>query len=166
MRSAFVIMLLTVSAFAQQESSAPAACGSRNIQFEMKRDESQHSIVPPDPGMARVYFIQDIGRVNCIAGCSTKIGLDGKWIGANQHNSYISVSVEPGEHHMCVSLSPHFSPHAVALAHFTAEAGQVYYFRVRPFWAKDELLTLDPVDADEGKYLVSYYPLRVSHPKP
>ena len=58
------------------------------------------------------------------------------------------------------------SPHTVAFAHLTAEAGKIYYFRVRPFWGKDEVLNLDPLDSDEGKYLVTYYPLCVSHPKP
>jgi hypothetical protein len=159
-------MLLTFSAFAQQGSDTLAACGPKGTQFEMKRDESRHTLVQPDPGKAQVYFVQDIGAVNCLGSCSTRIGVDGEWVGANQHNSYFSLPVEPGDHHVCVNMAPQFSPHSVALAHFTAEAGKVYYFRVRPFWGKDQLLSLDLVDADEGKYLVTYYPLCVSHPKP
>jgi hypothetical protein len=46
-----------------------------------------------------------------------------------------------------------------------AEAGKTYYFRVRPFWGKDELLNLELLDSDEGKYLVTHHPLSVSHPK-
>jgi hypothetical protein len=37
---------------------------------------------------------------------------------------------------------------------------------MRPFWGKDELLNIDPVDGDEAKYLIADYPLSVSHPKP
>jgi hypothetical protein len=55
----------------------------------------------------------------------------------------------------------------IALAHFTAEAGKVYYFRTRAFGDKDQwLLDLDPVDSDQANYLIASYPLSVSHPKP
>ncbi len=166
MKSAVVLLLFTLSALAQQDSGALAACGAKGTQFEMKRDESQHALAAPVPGKARVYFVQDIGAVNCMGSCSTKIGIDGAWVGANQHNSYFSVSVEPGEHHLCVNKSSQFLPYTIALAHLTAEPGKVYFFRVRPFWGRDGLLSLDAVDVDEGKYLVASYPLCVSHPKP
>jgi hypothetical protein len=72
-------MLLTFSAFAQQGSGTLAACGPKGIQFEMKRDQSQRTLVQPDRGKARVYFVQDIGAVNCLGSCSTRIGVDGEW---------------------------------------------------------------------------------------
>jgi len=172
MRSAFVVMLLAVSAFAQSQSGfvAAAACGPRSANFDVKRDESQHTLAQPEPGKARVYFVQDIGVVNCLGAClTTKIGLDGSWVGADQHNSYFSVSVEPGEHHVCANRQSHFARanQMVALAHFTAEAGKVYYFRTRTFGDKYQaLLDLEPVDSDQAKYLIASYPLSVSHPKP
>lgn len=167
MRPALLVMLLAVSAFAQQESGALAACGLKGVKFDVKRDESQHTLVQPDPGKARVYFVQDVGEVKCLGSCwTTKIGLDGEWVGANQRNSYFSVSVDPGEHHVCANLAEQFSPHTVALAHFTAEAGKVYYFHMRPFWGKDQLLNIDPVDSDEAQYLIADHPLSVSHRKP
>ena len=96
MRSVPVLMLLAVSAFAQEQPGAvAAACGPKEA-FEVKLDQSQHILVQPDPGKARIYFVQDIGAVNCLGGCGTKIGLDGAWVGANKQNSYFSVSVEPG----------------------------------------------------------------------
>ncbi|MGC2448453.1 MAG: DUF2846 domain-containing protein [Candidatus Sulfotelmatobacter sp.] len=165
MRSVLAPVLLAVSAFAQEQPGAvAAACGPKEP-YEVKLDQSQHALARPETGKARVYFIQDIGVVNCLGACGTKIGLDGAWVGANKQNSYFSVSVEPGEHHVCANLSPHFSPSTVAVAHFTAEAGKVYYFRTRPFWAKDQLLNIDPVDSDEAKYLIESYPLSVSQPK-
>ncbi|MGA2588396.1 MAG: hypothetical protein ABSH32_00635 [Bryobacteraceae bacterium] len=90
-------------------------------------------------------------------------------MGGDQHNSYFSVSVEPGEHHACANRQSHFARanQMVALAHFTAEAGKVYYFRTRSFGDKSQaILDLDPVDSDQGKYLITTYPLSVSHPKP
>ncbi len=101
--------------------------------------------------------------------------MDGVWVGAVQHNSYFSVSVEPGEHHVCARPQSRLSPATsekyasvlLALAHFTAEAGKVYYFRTRSFGSQtQETFDLDPIDADQAKYLVANYPLSVSHAKP
>jgi hypothetical protein len=171
MRSALVMMLLAASAFAQNESAIiAAACGPKGATFEVKLDESQHTFAQPEPGKARVYFVQDIGEVSCLGGClTTKIGLDGAWAGANQHNSYFSVSVEPGEHHVCANQQSHFSrlSQLVAFAHFTAEEGKVYYFRTRAFGDKTQVLfEIDPIDSDQAKYLIASYPLSVSHRKP
>jgi uncharacterized protein DUF2846 len=166
MRTLLVMLALVVSALAQEQPSAvAAACGPRET-FEVKLDQSQHTVAQPDPGKARVYFVQDVGAVNCLGACGAKIGLDGAWAGANKQNSYFSVSVEPGEHHLCASTGPQFSPHTLAFAHFTAEAGKVYYFRVRPFSEKDQLLNIEPIDSDEARFLIASYPLSESHPKP
>jgi len=177
MKSVAIFMFLTLSAFAQQENgTVAAACGSKDIKYEAKLDESQHTPAPPEAGKALVYFIQDIGAVNCIGSCmTTRIGLDGMWVGANQHNSYFSVSVEPGEHHVCASPqsrllpkpSPKYAGVLLALAHFTAEPGKVYYFRVRSFGNPNQMnFDIDPIDSDQAKYLMAYYPLSISHPKP
>jgi hypothetical protein len=171
MKSALSVMLLAVSAFAQQESGAlAAACGPKTTSFNVKRDDSEHTLAQPDPGKALVYFVQDIGEVNCLGGClTTKIGLDGVWVGANQRNSYFSVSVGPGEHHLSANPQSHVGmvSRQVALVHFIAEAGKVYYFRTRGFGDSNQLLfDLDPVDSDQAKYLISSYPLSVSHAKP
>jgi hypothetical protein len=175
MRPALVVMLFltlpAASAFGQQGSGAlAAACGPKSTSFSVKVDESQHTLAQPEAGKALVYFVQDIGEVNCFGGCiTTKIGLDGAWVGAHQHNSYFSVSVEPGEHHVCANPQSHVGwiSRKVALAHFTAEAGKVYYFRTRGIMSGNQLLfDLDPVDSDQARYLISSYPLSVSHPKP
>ena len=50
-----------------------------------------------------------------------KLAVDGAWVGANHGNSYFSVSVEPGEHHVCVTLQSSLVAQRVELAHFTAE---------------------------------------------
>jgi hypothetical protein len=46
------------------------------------------------------------------------MGLDGEWVGATQRNSYFSLSVDPGEHHVCATEGGQL----FAFAHFTAEA--------------------------------------------
>ncbi len=171
MRSTLIAMFLAVSAFGQQESGAlAAACGPKGTSFDVKLDRSQHALAQPEPGKALVYFIQDFGNVNCLGSCmTTKIGLDGAWVGANQDNSYFYVSVEPGEHHVCANPQSHVGriSRIVALAHFTAEPGKVYYFRARATMGGNQILfDLDPVDSEQAKYLISSYPLSTAHPKP
>jgi hypothetical protein len=52
-------------------------------------------------------------------------------VGAYEHNAYFAVSVEPGDHHVCANLQSNHSAGVMALAHFSAEPGKVYYFRAR-----------------------------------
>ncbi len=61
---------------------------------------------------------------------TTRMGLDGAWVGVIRHDSYIFVSVAPGEHHACAATQDRKHP-GVELVDFTAEAGKVYYFLVR-----------------------------------
>ena len=162
MRIALVIMFLASSAFAQVQSAvAKAACGPDDTDFEIKLDKSKHALTQPEPGKARVYFIQDIGRVSCIGTCAkTKIGVDGTWVGAIRNNSYFSISVEPGEHHMCAD-----SGKELALLHLNAEPGKSYYFRARVFGSENQrLFDFDPLDSDQAQHLIASYPLSVSHP--
>jgi hypothetical protein len=172
MRTALALILFTIAAFAQDPaavSAAQAACGPKSVNFDVKDDNSQHTVGQPEAGKALVYVIQDIGVVSCIGGCvTTKIALDGAWLGANHHNSYFSFAVDPGEHHLCENWQSHFAfaSRLVGLAHFTAEAGKVYYFRTRAFGGKSQaFLDLDPIDSDQGRLFVASYPLSISHPK-
>ncbi len=95
-----------------------------------------------------------------------KFAIDGAWVGANHGNSYFSVSVEPGEHHVCVTLQSSLVAQRVELAHFTAEADKVYYYRTRLIMSRSvELLELNSIDSDQGKYLIASFPLSLSSPK-
>jgi hypothetical protein len=111
---------------------------------------------------ALIFFIQDIGEQHFGVAALTWIALDGAWVGANKNNSYFSVSVQPGEHHMCSILRSEWLGHPVEFAHFTAEAGKVYYFRAR---YTAGFLFIEAVDNDEARYLIDTYPQSVSQPK-
>jgi hypothetical protein len=168
-RIVVLAMLLTASAPAQ---TAPAnflaACGSVADRFNVKLDESQHTLRQPDPGKARVYFIHDAGTNFGTAYPTVKVAVDGTWVGTNRVNSYFSVSVEPGDHHMCVTLQSHlaWASQRVELAHFTATADTVYYYRTRLFLSSGiQLLELEPIDDDQAKYLIASFPLAISSPK-
>jgi hypothetical protein len=86
--------------------------------------------------------------------------MDGKWIGTNKRNSYFSIFVSPRGHHLCTALQFASLPYDVELGHFKAEAGKVYYFRTKIIWGRDaEYLSVDPVDSDQGEYLIESFPL-------
>jgi hypothetical protein len=167
MKIALIALLFALAALAQaQTAGLPAACGPKDSSFDVKLDKSQQTPAPPEPGKARVYFIQNLGPRNFIA--VINVGLDGAWVGANKDNSYFSVSVVPGGHHVCENVKSHFSVYGrlVEFADFTAEAGKVYYFRARlSFGENQPSLELEPVDSDQAKYLIASYPLSVSRPK-
>ena len=95
--------------------------------------------------------------------------MDGAWLGANHGNSYFTVSVEPGQHHVCVTSQSSLVGQRIQLAHFTAVAEKVYYYRTRLIMTRSvellELLELDPIDSDQGKYLIAFFPLSISSPK-
>lgn len=139
-------------------AAAQAACGPNNVRFDVNLDGLQHPAPPPDPDKALVYIVQEMGQEKCKGCALTKLGLDGNWVGANNGDSYFYFSTEPGEHHLCLNWQSHFGwrSKAFAMANFTAEAGRVYYFRARIFPGHlDYSFDLDPINGDQGKFLVA-----------
>lgn len=172
MKSTFMVMFLTLSAFAQDTSSRLAsACGPKDVTFTVRMDLSQ-APAEPEPGKARVAFIQDGGPWGDHQHYVMKIGLEGAWVGAYKQNSYFTVSVDPGEHHVCANVQSKSSfGLLLALAHFTAEPGKIYYFRTRFFGGMPGIesappyVDLETVDSDEAKYLMASFPqITVSQP--
>ena len=164
MRPAFVAFLFAVftSASAQNPlGPLPPACGPKDVGFKVTQDKSPHSLTPPETGKARIYFFQDAGVSGGFSTATTMFGVDGAWVGAIHGAAYFSISVTPGEHHICAA-SPYFDRAAetgvLALLHLQTEAGKTYYYRLR----LGEYVELEPVDSDEGEYVIPSYPLSVS----
>jgi hypothetical protein len=184
MKRALVVLLFVSSAFAQDAAAAAAAesaCGPQNTTFNVKFD-SGHPTPQPDAGKATVYVIEDIGQCpGCITSNSlggffnsvdhaiTKVAMDGVWMGANRGSSYIFFSADPGEHHLCMNWQSRLQvrSRAFSMANFNAQEGKVYYFRERVFpgHSGDFVFELDPVNSDEGKYLVAISPASASSPR-
>jgi len=176
MRTLFALGIIAITAFARDPSARPraAACGPAGVDFDVKDDPS-HPEEQPEPGKAFVYVIQDDGAGNCFeslwGGCvTTRVGLDGAWTGATHHNSWIAFNVDPGERHLCVTLQSRLknASQLVGLAHFEAEAGKIYYFRTRAFGragGSQVFLDLDPIDSDQGKFMVGSFRYSVSNPR-
>ncbi len=100
---------------------------------EVKLDKKGLPLIKPTQGKALVYFIHDSGGAPSIGYPTTKMGVDGAWVGANHNDSYFYISVNPGEHHVCAGLPTSLYEDRTELAHFSAEAGKVYYYRTRRF---------------------------------
>jgi hypothetical protein len=149
-------------------AAAQSACGPKDVRFDAVVDKTQHPTPQPEPDKAIVYVVQDLGQQNCWECLTAKIGMDRAWVGANEDSSYIFFFAEPGEHHLCVNWQSHFASHnkAFAMAKFTAEAGRTYYFRTRlSDWRGALYLDLDPINSDQGKYLVVSLAFSVWHTK-
>jgi hypothetical protein len=85
--------------------------------------------------------------------------------GATHGNSYLYFSVDPGVHHLCASWQRAvalFQGRKTAAAHFTAEAGQTYYFSAKNIYTRDGPtdMSLDPIDRDEGQLLAKQFASR------
>jgi hypothetical protein len=158
----FIAFLFAASGLAQNSSSV---CGRENVSFKVTLDKSHPSLPKPEPGKATVVFIQDFGGQKFGIGVhvTARIGSDGSWVGAIRDNSYSSVFLDPGERHICVDARTGLFAIPAEFAHFTAEAGKVYYFRWR--YLSIGGLLLAPVDSDEAKYQIAQFPLSISKPK-
>jgi hypothetical protein len=122
-------------------------------------------------GKALVYFVEDDSQFGSIPKPTTRAGVDGRWVGATHGNSYLFISVDPGEHHLCASWQSAVivgQGHKTVAAHFTAAAGGVYYFAVKNTWVRDlgtAGISLTPLDSDEGQLLLRTFLLSTSHQK-
>ena len=178
MKTALAVIFFAISAVAQDQSAvlaAEAACGPRSVEFRIKTENSEHPMVQPDPGKALVYVILD-QKFQAVRAVTARIGIDGVWVGANRGNSYLFFSTAPGDHHLCTDWISDFLPggRLVSLAPLVAEAGRIYYFRVRTSggpssYLKDSdrsaSIDFEPVNSDEGKLLVAQSTWSKSQPK-
>jgi hypothetical protein len=155
-------------------ATLPDACGSDKIQFDVRTAQNQPAPAPPAAGKAQIVFVEFLDKDACM-GCgtpTTRIGMDGKWVGATKGISYFAIDIAPGDHHLCAdwqSMNGKFRESKVDVAELSAEAGKVYYFRVGisstpgavygppngPVTSTANLsLDLKQIGGDEGKYRV------------
>jgi hypothetical protein len=156
-------------------SAAPGmpGCGDPSAKFEVKTS-LVHSPVQPRSGKALVFFIQNDTNFNSFPKPTTRVGIDGKWVGATHRDSFLYFFVDPGVHHLCTSWQRSviaWQGLQSAAAHFTAEAGGVYYFQIKDTFLRGEAgqmindVTLAPLDSDEGQLMANRYALATSQLK-
>lgn len=171
MRFVLVVAFLASVAFAADPSAISSACGPSDTKFDVSTEKNAHAPTIQE-GKALVYVIEQFERPgNQHAKPTTKIGLDGSWVGANRDNSYMAFPVEPGDHHLCVAWQSVFKSlsRKEGLASFSAEAGKTYYFRTRITQQGDDnpwfTFDFDPVNSDQAKSLIASSPMSTSHSK-
>lgn len=169
MKVLFALLLFAVSASATAQTADAIykqACGPKDASFDVKQVFDVEPSAAPEPGKALVYFIQKESGPYF----TTRVGLDGSWVGVIQHDSYFFVSVVPGEHHACAATQDRKHPGA-ELIHFTAEAGKTYYYLVRGIAATTSdssnfaTMVFGAADRDEALFLIASDPLSVAKPK-
>jgi hypothetical protein len=132
-----------------------AGCGPAETQFSTKAGTDPGTMVPPSAGKALVYVIEV--RSGDATGVTTRVGLDGKWVGGSSGKAYLAFEVDPGDHHVCVDWQSSVEERqrrggAVA---FRAEDGRSYYFVANVIQGNGEDLVVSQVDDAEGLWLLS-----------
>jgi hypothetical protein len=177
MRTVLAVLLfafLTLPVFAQDQAAtarAAAGCGADNVEFDVKTDRNQHPEGQAEAGKALVYVFEDEktdpGLV--IGAVTTRIGLDGQWMGANHGKSYFFFSVDPGDHSVCASWQSSLKrlSKLAAAASLTAARGSVYYFQAKVDARSHDrpAVWMEAVDPAEAKILIASASLSTSHPK-
>jgi len=149
----------------------------------VKTEKHPPAPVAPETGKAQIVFVGQVDSramgacIGCNTFTTTRVGVDGSWVGATKANSYFALDVAPGEHHLCAYWKSIQATRGknVAVTSFSAEAGQVYYFQVMikdvegavmgESSVSNWVLDLTPLSEDEGKYRVKISPLAAATPK-
>ena len=165
MKAALAVLLLSMSVSATAQTADAIykqACGPLDAKFVVEQAKGQPPAVP-EPGKALVYFIQKQSG----APFTTRVGLDGAWLGVLLNDSYIFASVTPGEHHACAATLNRKRPE-VELLNFTVEAGKTYYYLARGIGGPYAVGTMafGPADRDEARYLIASDAQSVATPAP
>jgi hypothetical protein len=101
-RALLVVVLFAWPCMAQSYVPAfdpEAACGARDVDFQVKSDYQGRHLPVVDAGKAVVYFIET-QTIDAIGNITVQLALDDARVGANQGDSYFFVTVGPGEHHL------------------------------------------------------------------
>jgi len=184
MRAALTLVALVLLALQAPAQTIPepvppsSPCGPANVKYEVKLNRTQHTLSRPEPGKALVYVIEVFQRPPGEWGTPTiRVGLNGKWMGANRGTSYLSFPVDGGENHLCTNWQSVWKQLSAqhSQTSFVAEAGKIYFFRVQTHfqtyisgvaqssvvWSFD----LQPMDSQEAKNFIAASPLSISQPK-
>src|SRR5580698_6504934 len=140
-----------------------AGCGPAAAEFSVRTDKHVHTLASPQPGKALVYVIvqeKTDPHALLVSDVTTRVGLDGTWLGANHGSSYLALTVDPGEHRMCTDVQSKTKGAAKlnSAADLSTDAGKNYFYRAEVTFAYADhqaALRLKPIDEAEGMLLIS-----------
>lgn len=162
----FLALLLAAPIFAQDQSgdlATTAGCGSDKTKFDVNVNKKQHGVAQPESGKALVYVIEEYRNDPhynpIILHVTTRVGLDGNWVGATHEGAYMSFSVYPGPHRLCSDVQS-FAEAWLKLsgaADLNAEPGKTYFYRVLVTEYHDQKtrFRVEPMDVAEGVLMLS-----------
>ena len=164
LKCSLFLACLACAPLASAKTILPDSCGDDRIKFDVFTEKTQTPPGSPEAGKAQIVFIEDVERYGFfLTDPTARFGVDGRWAGAGNGNSYFTTSVVPGVHHLCVNWqSGKGSENSkVSMATFTAEASKIYYFQVKIFvrqdsqgWTKERSFELKALEEEEGQYRV------------
>lgn len=168
--SAFFLCASLACAGQAWASAWPDSCGAEKVKFNVTTEEGQPPPAEPAAGKAQIVFIEsENSKFSLFSDVTVRFGMDGAWVGANYGNSYFTLTVDPGVHHLCASWQSALArlEKNLDLTSFTAEAGRIYYFaaQVTLNSREDPTFGLTQLNEDEGKYRVKTLKLSTSRPR-
>lgn len=157
MRNVMLLVLVCAAPVYGQNATTDfrtgAGCGPEKTQYEVTLAAPDKGVIAPSLGKARVYVIETVGADSNI---TTRVGVDGNWVGANTGKGYTSFEVDPGSHNICAdwqSILKARQQDGGAMV-MRAEAGRTYYFAVSVL-VQGLDFNLTEVDEAEGQWLLS-----------
>ena len=160
------VLLPAVAARAQRHA---AGCGPYSVKFATHLP-TRGAWPGPVAGKALVYFDEDNSGASSLSPPTTRIGIDGKWVGAMQEVSWFYTYVTPGSHTLCANWQTSWVPGWRATTQtdvFTAKAGGVYYFEAKyDEYGGQTSMRLHELDKERGNLIVTRkYFYCTSHPE-
>jgi hypothetical protein len=160
--AAFLFCVLFVLGNQLRATTLPDACGNDKVKFDVTTQKGQPA--SPTAGKAEIVFIEDQNEEHnpWHPWDTVRFGVDGAWVGADKGNSYFTLDVAPGLHHLCASWQ---GQNSFDLAPIAAKAGKVYYFGADVTESKYyDHFGLSQLNDDQGKYRVKVWQLSTSKP--
>jgi len=174
---AFLFLVPLTFAVQAKCTTLPDNCGDDKVQFDVRTEKHQPAPAPPQAGKAQIVFIEAMDKNLACWSCgspTSRFGMDGAWVGATQGNSYFTLDIAPGEHHLCMDWQSAFGRlrQKLGMAEFTAEAGKTYYFEAKVKIKEhnygdsnsqvDRDLDFVQISDDEGRYRVKAAALAIA----
>lgn len=164
---AFILLTASSAWTARAAVVLPDACGKNEVKFDIRAEKSSPIAASPGEHNAQIVFVETLHKPsNVLVKPTVRFGVDGAWVGAAKADSYFTVSVVPGEHHLCAASQSHLKSFSkdVGLTALTAQPGKTYFveFKVNLIptdQGASAVTSFSKIDGDEGRFHLKTYPL-------
>ena len=95
-------------------------CGPKKEKFRVTRHKDDRPMAEPSEGKALIYVLKGFGKIGREG--AYRLGVNGKWVGANTKNTYYFSQSDPGLLRMCAE-----GAWKKGLQFLTVEPGKTYY---------------------------------------